>query len=167
MSFDDLIDVVDDNDQIIDTKTKKEIMEKVLPHRGVNIILLNSKNEIYVHQRSFDKKAYPGYWAIFFGGFVDSGENHEEAALRELEEESGIKADNLEFLKYFRYQTKNDDWFGKLYKLISDKPVKIQEEEIEKGFFIHLSKLDDFIKNNKLEPSNKYMYDDFKELIID
>ncbi|PLW79995.1 hypothetical protein C0585_04880 [Candidatus Woesearchaeota archaeon] len=166
MSYDDLIDVVDDNDEVIDTKTKKEVMEQVLPHRGVNIILFNSKDEIFVHQRSLDKKAYPGYWAFLFGGFVDAGESHDEAALRELEEESGIKADKLEFLKYFRYQTRSDDWFGKLYRLISDENVKIQEEEIEKGFFIHLSELDDFIKNNKIEPSNKYMYKDFKELII-
>ena len=67
-SDDDLIDVVDDNDNVVDTKSKKDIREQVLTHRGVDIILFNSKNEIFVHQRSFNKKSWAGYWSIFFGG---------------------------------------------------------------------------------------------------
>jgi len=162
---DDLIDVVDENNNVIDTVPKHEIREKVLTHRGVDILLMNSKGEIFVHQRALVKKTYPGYWAIFLGGYVDHGEDYETAALRELEEESGIKADKLDFVTDFRYKTDKDDWFGKLYKFISDNPVRLQEEELEQGIFITLEELDQFLETNKIKPSHKFIYGKFRELI--
>jgi len=165
MTDEDLIDVVDENDNVIDTKPKKEIREQVLTHRGVDIILLNSKNEIFVHQRSLHKKTYAGFWSIFLGGYVDHDEDYEMAALRELEEESGIKADTLTFITSFRYTTKQDDWFGRLYKFTSDREIIIQKEEIEQGFFIPLETLDEFINTHDIKPAHKFIYDHFRKLI--
>lgn len=165
MTEEDLIDVVDENDEVIDSKPKKEIREQVLTHRGVDIILFNSKDEIFVHQRSSNKKTYAGYWSIFFGGFVDQGEDYEFAAIRELKEESNIKADKLIFITNFRYKVKNDDWFGKLYKFTSDMKVMIQKEEIEQGYFIPLEQLEEFINTHKIKPSHKFIYEHFRKLI--
>ena len=161
----DSIDVVDENDNIITMRPKREVRERVLTHRGVDIILLNSKNEIYVHQRALTKVTYPGYWSIFFGGYVDHGEDYEVAALRELEEESGIKAERLIFLTSLRYKTKHDDWFGKLYKFISDEGVAIQKEEIEQGFFIPLEELDKFMDSHDVKPPHRFIYEHFRESI--
>ena len=61
---------------------------KDLPLRkGVGIIVLNKENKVFVAKRIDNPK---NFWQMPQGG-VDKGENYFNAALRELEEETGIK----------------------------------------------------------------------------
>ena len=61
---------------------------KDLPLRsGVGIIVLNNKNKVFVGKRIDNPK---NFWQMPQGG-VDKGENFLDAALRELEEETGMK----------------------------------------------------------------------------
>ena len=61
---------------------------KNLPLRdGVGIVVLNKENKVFVARRIDNPK---NFWQMPQGG-VDKGENYFNAALRELEEETGIK----------------------------------------------------------------------------
>ena len=61
---------------------------KDLPLRlGVGIVLLNSKNKVFVGKRIDNPQ---NFWQMPQGG-IDTNENFLEAAKRELEEETGIK----------------------------------------------------------------------------
>ena len=61
---------------------------KNLPLRsGVGIVVLNKENKVFVAKRIDNPK---NFWQMPQGG-VDKGENYFNAALRELEEETGIK----------------------------------------------------------------------------
>ena len=61
---------------------------KNLPLRsGVGIIVLNEENKVFVAKRIDNPK---NFWQMPQGG-VNEGENYFNAALRELEEETGIK----------------------------------------------------------------------------
>ena len=65
---------------------------KNLPLRsGVGIILLNSKNKVFVARRIDNPK---NFWQMPQGG-VDKGEDFLAAAYRELEEETDIKSVSL------------------------------------------------------------------------
>ena len=65
---------------------------KNLPLRsGVGIILLNSKNKVFVARRIDNPK---NFWQMPQGG-VDKGEDFLTAAYRELEEETDIKSVSL------------------------------------------------------------------------
>ena len=61
---------------------------KNLPLReGVGIVVLNKENKVFVARRIDNPK---NFWQMPQGG-VNEGENYFNAALRELEEETGIK----------------------------------------------------------------------------
>ena len=67
---------------------------KNLPLRkGVGIVVLNKKNEVFVAKRIDNKN---NFWQMPQGG-VNKAENYFNAALRELDEETSIK--NIEILK--------------------------------------------------------------------
>ena len=59
------------------------------------VILLNEKNEILLQKRKDN-----GLWGIH-GGAIEIDEKIEDAAKRELEEETGLIADELEFFKVY------------------------------------------------------------------
>lgn len=59
-----------------------------------DIIVLNERAELLLTKRSLWEDDHKGAWVIP-GGHVDKGETFEEAAKRELREETGINIDNL------------------------------------------------------------------------
>jgi len=66
-----------------------------LPYRPcAGIVLQNKAGRIFVGERI----DMPGAWQMPQGG-IDEGEGHEEAALRELEEEIGVKATDARIMK--------------------------------------------------------------------
>ncbi len=54
------------------------------------VIVQNSRDEIYMHQRKETKKIFPSLYGIGAGGKVDAGETPRQAAQRELQEELGV-----------------------------------------------------------------------------
>ena len=68
--------------------------EQSLYRRGVGIMLLNREGKVFVAQR-LDSRTEA--WQMPQGG-LDPGEEPEAAALRELEEETGIAPDKVEVL---------------------------------------------------------------------
>ena len=87
---------------------------KQLPLRtGIGIILLNSKNKVFVGKRIDNPNKY---WQMPQGG-VDKNENYLEAAHRELREETSIINTKLlkEINKWFTYELP-DDLIGKIWK---------------------------------------------------
>lgn len=61
--------------------------------RAAGVLLRDSNGRVLFGRRS-GTGDYGGHWALFGGG-VEDGETDEDAARRELLEESGYKADNL------------------------------------------------------------------------
>lgn len=63
-----------------------------MAHKEIVIIILrNSSGQYHVNQRRADKQYFPSYYALGAGGRVEEGETPEQAALRELTEELGIR----------------------------------------------------------------------------
>ena len=81
------------SDYIKDLRDKTNHMPLLLPHSVV--ILFNERGEVLLEERSDD-----GYFD-FPGGGIDLKETAEEAAKRELLEETGLEALELEFFKLY------------------------------------------------------------------
>ena len=81
------------SDYIKDLREKTNHMPLVLPHSVV--VLFDENNKILLEERADD-----GYFD-FPGGSIDLKESAEEAAARELYEETGIVADELVLFKVY------------------------------------------------------------------
>ncbi|WP_407331446.1 8-oxo-dGTP diphosphatase MutT [Enterovibrio sp. 27052020O] len=69
-------------------------MDKKRIHIAVGIILNPDRSQIFITQRP--AKAHKGGFWEFAGGQVEHGETAEQAVIRELEEEVGIAATDIE-----------------------------------------------------------------------
>jgi len=81
------------SDYIKELRKRTNHMPLVLPHSVV--VLFNDKNQVLLEERADD-----GYFD-FPGGSIDLKESAEEAAKRELFEETGLIADELVLLKVY------------------------------------------------------------------
>ena len=62
----------------------------------VHVCVFNSLGEMLIQRRQLTKDRYPGCWDVSAGGFALSGESSEDAIRRELFEELGIAADEVD-----------------------------------------------------------------------
>ncbi len=83
------LDYVNDNDEVIGSATRSEVYENLLTHRIVHVIVFDSEGRMALQMRSSKVSFCPLYWCTTAGGHVRSGETYEQAALRELKEETG------------------------------------------------------------------------------
>ena len=144
------------SDYIKELRDKVGHMPLVLPHAVV--ILFNENHEVLLEERSDD-----GYFD-FPGGGIDLKESGEEAAKRELEEETGLIADKLvlfhvytgEITKYVYFN--GDVIYGVDLVYLCDKyhgELKPQLEEVKKLSFYKLDNLP-----NKMSIRNKQIVKD-------
>jgi 8-oxo-dGTP diphosphatase len=87
-----LIDVLDKNGNLTGiVKEKDDIHRDGDWHACSLVLVINSKNEMLLQQRAFNKISNPGRWDVSVAGHVMAGETHLDAAIRETNEEIGIK----------------------------------------------------------------------------
>lgn len=90
---DELFDVVDENDRVVGQATRADVHRRRLLHRAVHILVADARGNVVLQKRSLAKDTAPGLFSTSCAGHVDSGENYENAAQRELGEELGISAE--------------------------------------------------------------------------
>jgi isopentenyldiphosphate isomerase len=142
-----MVHIVDENDKVIDTVSRKEMREKNLRHRSTFILVFNSKEEILITKRTTSKDAYPGLYELTRGGTVESHETWEENALKELDEEIGARKVPVNFLFTFNYEDEIQSCVGMVYKCIYDGKITTQVEEVESFMFLTLQECEEMIKN--------------------
>jgi 16S rRNA (adenine1518-N6/adenine1519-N6)-dimethyltransferase len=126
------LDFVNEKDEVIGKAPIDEIYDKKLWHRIVHIFVFNSKGEMALKLRSRQKKFLPLYWSAPVGGHVLAGETYEKAALRELQEELGIKAKIKLIGKDFYENERGLKKFMAAFKTDFNGSFKINPEEVER-----------------------------------
>src|SRR3989338_2103511 len=88
---DEIVDIVDDNgNEIGFSKLKSEVHMDGDWHKSSHVWIVKDK-KILLQKRSEKKKFFPGRFDVACAGHVKAGESYTNAALREIEEELGIK----------------------------------------------------------------------------
>ena len=129
---------VDEQDNLLGSRVRSELRERGLIGRGTYIMLFNSAGELCVHQRTFSKAIYPGFWDVAAGGMVTAGEGYADSAARELAEELGIEGVELRFHERFYFDQPDNRLWCAVYSAVSDAPLRLQPEEVIEARFIGL-----------------------------
>lgn len=75
------------------TMTRGDVMLKDTYHLVIHVVIFNSKNQMLIQKRKYDKVSNPNMWDISVGGSVTAGETSQQGAMRETEEELGLSID--------------------------------------------------------------------------
>ena len=79
LEYDELIDIVNENDNVIGVINRLEFIEKKLKYsRVVLAFIINNENKLAILRRTADKSYSPLHLAIVGGG-VQAGETYEQA----------------------------------------------------------------------------------------
>lgn len=148
----DLIIEVDENNKQIGLRSRGEFYEGKHIHRGVHLMLSNSKREIAIMKRSSNKRWYPNLYTFTVSGTVDN-ETNEECIKREIKEEIGLDIKPLELFT-FRHKDSCDDAFATLYFASSDDDLTPDKDEISQVDWVSLVWLKEDIKNNPQKYTN-------------
>ena len=129
-----IFDVVNERDEVIDQKPRTEVHARGLLHRAVHVLVFNSHGQIFLQKRSMKKDRQPGLWDSSASGHVDSGEDYDACAVRELREEIGLQL-NVVPRRLFKITAgpETDQEFVWVYRCEAEGPFQLHPEEIERG----------------------------------
>ncbi len=100
--------LVNEADEPIGTMDKMQAHREGLLHRAFSIFIFNSKGEMLLQQRAYDKYHSGGLWTNACCSHPLPGEDTANAALRRLQEEMGFDT-NLQKAFSFTYKTAFDN----------------------------------------------------------
>jgi isopentenyl-diphosphate delta-isomerase len=130
----DIFDIVNERDQVTGRAPRSEVHARGLLHRAVHVLVFNSRGEIFLQKRSMKKDRQPGVWDSSCSGHVDSGEDYDETALRELGEEIGLHLTTPP-QRLFKIDAcfATDAEFVWVYRCENEGPFQLHPDEIETG----------------------------------
>lgn len=91
---------------------RDEAVRENWPHRIATTICRDRDGRILVLRRAETLSRFPGYYDVMVGGAVDVGESYEQAAVRELTEELGVRVPVRFLFKFLCRQGISPVWFG-------------------------------------------------------
>lgn len=133
---DEWFDVVNERDEVIARALRRDVHARGWWHRAVHVLVFDDAGRVFLQKRSMIKDLSPGLWDSSCSGHVDSGEDYDSAATRELGEELGLPEEiAMRRERWFRIEPcLATGWeFVWIYRLQHAGPFVLHPEEIESG----------------------------------
>ena len=143
--------IVSDSDQIIGHRSRYQAYEEKAMLRSVQIFIYNSERKLYIQKRSKNKSRYPSYFCASVAGHVEPGESYQEAAIREIKEELGLKKiENLKIIAKEKTPVGENNYamMTLFIATTAGEPMTLQKKEIESGEFYSIKKIQQLISKN-------------------
>jgi len=129
-----IFDIVNERDEVIGRAPRKEVHARGLWHRAVHVLVFNARGEVFLQKRSMLKDTAKGKWDSSSSGHVDSGEDYDPCAVRELREEIGLVVAQPPVRLFKIDACRETGWeFCWVYRCESEGPFTLHPEEIERG----------------------------------
>jgi isopentenyl-diphosphate Delta-isomerase len=135
-------DLVNARDEVIGRAPRREVHARGLWHRAIHVLVFDAAGRVFLQKRSMRKDLSPGLWDSSCSGHVDSGEDYDHAAQRELGEELGLRL-AAPPARWFRVEAvPQTGWeFVWAYQLRHDGPFVHHPDEIEAGEWLTTDEL--------------------------
>lgn len=151
---DEIIEIVDDKNKVIGKEKRSIVLEKGLLHRAINLVLVNSRKQIFLQKRSAEKKVCPLTWDLSASEHMKPGESYEEGARRGLKEELGINAEvtlirKQHLQKWDLANGLKEHEFVELFLARFDGKIKIDKKELDSGRFFSINEIKRMIRDNR------------------
>ena len=160
-------DIVDENGNPTGEKVERSIAHKNgIPHRTAHVWIVRQKDdniEILLQKRCMTKDSFPGCYDISSAGHIPAGEDYIQSALRELEEELGVKATPEELVFCGDYRTYIirdfhgekfvDNQYARIFLLWKDYEETefcVQKEEIDSVKWMKFRTCKESVRNNMI-----------------
>ncbi|MCL2756071.1 MAG: NUDIX domain-containing protein [Firmicutes bacterium] len=169
---DELIDLLDENGKIIGTIMKHEAHKTGAWHKAVHVYLVNKRKELLLQYRNKDKDLYSNTWDISVGGHVGAGEDIIDSAIREVEEEVGLKLKKVDLEHLFTYKEgfKFDIYYSREFVNVflanidfNLEDITMQDGEVSK---VKLVKVKEFAKMVKEKDPSIIPHDEEYEKVM-
>lgn len=160
-----LLDVVDMNGNPTGETVSRDVAHaEGIPHRTSHVWLVRMQDDrlqILLQKRSEDKDSYPGCYDISSAGHIPAGVDYIPSALRELEEELGVKASagelvlcgqrNIHFDETFHGRRFVDNQVSNIYLLWRDQDeFWIQREELSAVKWFDFEECLEAVRTNRI-----------------
>lgn len=129
-----IFDIVNQRDEVIGQLPRRIVHRDGHRHRAVHVLVFGSDGRLFLQKRSMSKDTFPGAWDSSSSGHLDTGEDYDACAIRELREEIGLTINSAP-RRLFKIEAREETGmeFVWVYELQSDGPFVLHPEEIERG----------------------------------
>jgi hypothetical protein len=107
-----LVERVDEQDRVVGVVERGEAVWRGWLHRVATTVCRDACGRVLVRRRADGLARFPGQYDWLVGGAVDVGESWEEAAVRELAEELGVRVDVWLAFKFLCRGAISPYWLG-------------------------------------------------------
>ncbi len=169
--MEEFVDILDETGKYTGASVPKSEAHKLgLFHPTVHVWCYTGKAAILLQQRGAQKQTFPLKWDVSVAGHVGAGEDLVEAAVRETQEEIGIRLDasQLEKIAIFKTEKRHSkNLFDRefthtfLYELSENVILTKQESEVEALKWYSLSAFEHMTQENNhmLVPNSQNRYE--------
>lgn len=176
-------DVVNEHDEVVGRESRREVHARGLRHRAVHLLVVNRAGKVFLQKRSMAKDLHPGVWDSSASGHVGAGEDYDGTAVRELEEEIGLKlpegsevppsphstsaglrrtgaAPRPQIRPLFKIEAREETGqeFVWVYRVEAEGPFTLHPDEIERGDWFSPAEIDRWAAERPQELAPAFLY---------
>lgn len=141
----DQVILVNERDEWVGSADKMKAHKEGLLHRAFSVFVMNSNNEILLHQRALDKYHSGGLWTNACCSHPRVGESTHAAAHRRLQEEMGFDCEVEQVFTYcYKSEVNNgliEHEFDHVYFGYYDGDIKPNKAEVNEYKFLPISEV--------------------------
>ena len=167
------VEIVNQEDEVVEKRDLKQVLEAGLPHRFVHIYVMDDDNRILILKQRPQTQDSDGHWSASITGVVFDGESYTDAAVREARGGMGMAPDVTRVGKFAAIDRDGSKdrliGWGCLFLTRGEKPPRGWRKEAEEFKWVSFDGLTQMMQkvSDHLSPSLTASFQFFKRALAE